>query len=123
MYQYYNPNPVKRASVGDCAVRAISKVLGISWYEAFDLLAETARRMGDIQNSNVVINEVLEEHGFHRETFPYCRGCYTVKDFAKNNPYGRYVLGTGSHVVAVIDGDFYDAWRSDDESVMYFWVK
>lgn len=123
MYQYYNPNPVKRASVGDCAVRAISKVLGISWYEAFDLLSEKARMSGDMPSSNAVINDVLADFGFHKETFPNCYKCYTISDFAQNNPHGRYVVGTGSHVVAVIHGNFYDSWRSGDESVLYFWTR
>ena len=33
-YIPYNPNPVARR-VGDCAVRAVSKALGVDWEQAF----------------------------------------------------------------------------------------
>lgn len=50
MYKYYNPNPAGRV-VGDCAVRAVSKALGITWEEAFDKLATAAYKMADLPNS------------------------------------------------------------------------
>ncbi len=34
MYVYYNPNPYGRF-VGDCVVRAVSKVTGQSWDETY----------------------------------------------------------------------------------------
>ena len=39
-YFYYQPN---ENDCGDCAIRAFTKVLNISWLEAFDLLTEYAR--------------------------------------------------------------------------------
>lgn len=124
MYRYYNPNPVGRTTVGDCSVRAISKALGISWDEAHDELAFTSKQMGDIMNSNDVISAVLRKHGFHKQGLPCTwNDCYTVREFADNNPVGTYVVGTGSHVVTVINGNYYDAWRSGDESVIYYWTK
>lgn len=123
MYVYYNPNPVA-ARVGDCAVRAISKVLNISWEDAYAKLAVNAFRMGDMPSSNNVIASVLRMSGFYRENLPnFCPDCYTVEDFANNNPIGTYVLGTGTHVVAVVDGDWYDSWDSRDEVPQYFWTK
>lgn len=124
MYRYYNPNPVGRTTVGDCSVRAISKALGISWDEAHDELAYTSKQMGDIMNSNDVISAVLRKHGFYKQGLPCTwSDCYTVREFAENNPVGTYVVGTGSHVVTVINGNYYDAWRSGDESVIYYWSK
>ena len=124
MYVYYNPNPVGRNMVGDCSVRAISKALRISWDDAFDLLADAAKSMGDMPSSNSVISAVLRSNGFYRENLPmFCKDCYTVKDFAEDNPVGTFVIGTGSHVVAIVDGDWYDAWNSEDEVPQYFWVR
>lgn len=124
MYIHYNPNPVGRNSVGDCSVRAISKALDISWDDAFDLLADSAKGMGDMPSSNSVIAAVLRMHGFYRENLPiFCKDCYSVRDFARDNPVGLYVLGTGNHVVTVEDGDWYDAWNSADEIPQYFWFK
>ena len=123
MYVYYNPNPVA-ARVGDCAVRAISKVLNISWEDAYAKLAVNAFRMGDMPSSNNVIASVLRMNGFYRENLPdFCPDCYTVEDFARNNPVGTYVLGTGQHVIAIVDGDWFDSWNSKDEVPQYFWTK
>ena len=33
-YIYYNPNPLK-LSVGDCTIRAISKVTGMDWKRTY----------------------------------------------------------------------------------------
>lgn len=122
MYVYFNNNPLSRRTVGDCAVRAVSKALGINWDEAHDLLSDMSKSMGTIMNDNDVISAVLRMNGFYKERIP-CADCYTVRDFARDNPRGTYVLGTGSHVVTVIDGNYYDSWPSGDESVIYFWVK
>lgn len=124
MYVFFNNNPLGRKTVGDCSVRAVSKALDISWDEAHDLLADMSKKMGTIMNDNDVISAVLRMHGFYKENFPWtCRDCYTVREFARDNPIGTYVVGTGSHVVTVIDGNYYDSWPSGDESVLYFWVK
>lgn len=124
MYVYFNNNPVGRSTVGDCAVRAVSKALGISWDEAHDMLSAMSKQMGTIMNDNDVISAVLRMHGFYKENLP-CTGrdCYTIREFARDNPVGTYVVGTGSHVVAVINGDYYDSWQSGDESVLFYWVK
>ena len=123
MYVYYNPNPTGRDSVQDCAVRAISKALGISWEQAYEKLAVNAFRMGDMPHSNTVISSVLRMNGFYRENLPDCGGCYTIREFARDNPVGTYVVGTGSHVVAVVDGSYYDTWRSEGEPVLFFWTR
>lgn len=124
MYKYFNNNPLHRRTVGDCSVRAVSKALNISWDDAHDLLADMSKQMGTIMNDNDVISAVLRMNGFYKENLPCTdRDCYTIKEFANDNPYGVYVVGTGSHVVTIINGNFYDSWNSGDESVIYFWIK
>ena len=109
MYVFFNNNPLGRKAVGDCSVRAVSKALGISWDEAHDLLADMSKKMGTIMNDNDVISAVLRMHGFYKENLPWtCRDCYTIRDFARDNPIGTYVVGTGSHVVCVKDGNYFD---------------
>jgi hypothetical protein len=123
MYKYYNPNPIGRRTE-DCSVRAVAKALGISWDDAHDLLSYASKQMGTIMNNNDVISAVLRQNGFHRESLPnFCPDCYTIKDFARDNSRGVYVLGTGSHVVTVINGDWFDMWNSGDEVPQYFWTK
>lgn len=124
MYKYFNNNPLGRKTVGDCSVRAVSKALGISWDEAHDMLSDISKDMGTIMNDNDVISAVLRMNGFYKENLPCTtRDCYTVKEFARENPIGTYVVGTGSHVVTIIDGNYYDSWPSGDESIIFFWVR
>lgn len=47
-YKYFMNNPVG-ARVGDCAVRAISKALGISWEDAYTELVVAGYQMADMQ--------------------------------------------------------------------------
>ena len=49
--------------------------------------------------------------------------CYTVADFAREYPRGVYVLGCSGHVLAVIDGKWWDSWDSGAECPIYYWYK
>lgn len=123
MYIYYQPNPCGRA-VGDCAVRAVSKALGISWEEAYDLIATAGFNMCDMPSSDSVWGAVLRSHGFNKVAIPNsCPECYTVNDFCRDNPEGIFVLGFGGHVATVINGDLYDSWDSSQEIPIYMWYK
>lgn len=124
MYQYFMNNPLGRKTVGDCSVRAVSKALGVSWDEAHDMLSYMSKQMGTIMNDNDVISAVLRMNGFYRENLPnFCPDCYTVRDFADDNPVGLYVLCTGNHVVTVKDGTYFDSFDSGDEVPLWFWTK
>ena len=123
MWIEYNKNPAGRR-VGDCAVRAVSVALGTDWETAYDLLAQAGYNMADMPSSDSVWGAVLRQNGFYREAVStICPECYTVKDFAEDNPHGIYVLGTGQHAVTIRDGDYYDAWDSGNEIPIYVWYK
>ena len=120
---YYNPNPQGKR-VGDCVVRAISKVLNQSWYETYIELCIQGLLMGDMPSSNAVWGAYLKNKGFKREVISNeCPECYSLKDFADDVPRGTFVVGTGSHAVAVVDGEIYDSWQSEDETPIYFYRK
>lgn len=122
-YIHYNPNP-SRKLVGDCVVRAISKATGVEWKTAYLLLAMEGYEMDDMPTSNSVWGSVLQKLGFSRYVIPNtCPNCYTVKDFCWDNYTGTYILATGTHVVAVKNGDYYDSWDSGDEIPIYYWWK
>ena len=122
-YVYYNPNPY-RLSTEDCTVRAVSAVLRVSWENAFDLLADTAKEMGLMPSNRVVTWALLKMYGFHREALPdHCPDCYTVSDFARDHPRGVYVCATSDHVIAIVGGDWHDAWNSGDEVPLFYWQK
>ena len=80
--------------------------------------------MGDMPSSDSVWGAVLRQNGFKKETIPNtCPDCYTFADFARDNPEGTFVLGTGSHVATIVDGGLYDSWDSSDEVPIYVWRK
>ena len=123
MWKYYNPNPMSR-TVGDCAIRAISKALDVDWETAFEMVAGAAYRMGDMPSSNSVWGAVLRQNGFYRASIPnYCPDCYTAEDFALDHPHGVFVLGFGNHVSTVVDGVIYDSWNSSREIPQYYWYR
>lgn len=123
IFKEYNPNPVGR-KVGDCAVRAISKALGIDWETAFILITVNAYQMGDMPSSDSVWGSVLRENGFYKKVIPdYCPDCYTVENFCYDHPYGTFVLGFGGHVATVVNGKLYDSWDSSKEIPTYYWYR
>lgn len=87
------------------------------------LLSDYALKNWDLPHKNYVIGELLEDNGFMRAQIPNtCPRCMTVAEFAHDNPEGTFVLGTGSHVVTVVDGDWYDMWDSGAEvPIVVYW--
>ena len=123
MYKYYNPNPGGKIA-GDCVIRAISAVLGESWQAVYVDLSVQGYMMHDWGNSNGVWGAFLRSHGFERHSLPNtCPDCYTVGDFAEDHRKGRYVLGTGTHAVTVIDGDVYDSFDSSDMIPIFYYER
>ena len=121
MWVRYQPNPCGR-NVGDCAVRAISKALGMDWETAYAVIVSAGFDMCDMPSSNSVWGAVLRKHGFIRESIPNtCPECYTADDFCRDHPHGIYVLGFGNHVATVINGDLFDSWNSLSEIPQYYW--
>lgn len=122
-WKEYNPNPTARR-VGDCAVRAVAKALGVDWETAYSMISAAGFGMGDMPSSDSVWGAVLRQNGFYREAIPNtCPNCYTVAEFATEHPNGVYVLALGGHVVTVENGDWYDTWNSGNEIPMYYWYR
>lgn len=109
--------------VGDCVIRAISKALDMRWEDVYIELSVQGLMMGDLQSSNAVWSAYLKHKGFKRHTVDDCPDCYTVEEFCRDHPKGVYVIGTGSHAVAVVNGCYYDAWQSGNETPVYYFEK
>lgn len=122
-YIYFNPNPSGKR-VGDCVIRGVSMVTEQSWETTYIDICMCGYNLKDMPSSNHVWTSFLYSMGFTRQLIPdTCPMCYTVQDFCEEHPVGTFLLGTGSHVVAVKDGDYYDAWDSGNEIPVYYWER
>lgn len=124
MWIRYDPNPVRDDGVGDCSVRAIAKALDITWEKAYARLSVNGFLMGDVISSDTVWGALLRQNGFKRHAVEdTCPDCYTVSEFCKDHPSGTYVIKSPTHVATVVDGNLYDSWNSENQTVIYYWTK
>lgn len=122
MWKKYLNNPLG-LTVGDCVIRAISVVMGKTWDDVYINLCIQGFLMGDMPSSNAVWSAYLKENGFKRKTIEENKDLYSVENFCKDHSIGAYVIGTGSHAVAVVDGNIFDAWDSSQETPVYYFEK
>ena len=116
-----NPNP-RNAHVEDCVVRAIAIATGREWLDVYDGLCRFGRKEANMPSANAVWGKYLRRIGYEPFLLPdACPECTTVRLFCEMFPSGTYIIGTGSHAVAVIDGNYYDSWDSGGETPSYFW--
>ena len=129
-WKYYQPNKKDlKDKCGDCAVRALTKFLGVTWLEAFDGLVRHARQTQQMVNALPNIKLYMEELQVPYTSVynPKAKHKETVNDFVKTHKSGEYVLyirvGYNTHLVAVSDGYFYDTWDCGDRIVYGYWEK
>ena len=121
MYISYNANPDGNR-VGDCTIRAISKVLGQTWEQTYAGMVVEGMAIYNMPSANVVWNNYLKRKSYKRYIIPdNLPEDYSVRDFCRDNPKGTFLLALSGHVVAVIDGNYYDTWDSGDEIPIYYW--
>lgn len=123
MWKQFNPNP-HGYYVGDCVVRALSIALGESWEDIYLGLCVQGLAFSDMPSSNKVWGKYLKNRGYHRYQIPDDYPAdYSVSDFCGEHFKGTYILGTGSHVIACVNGNYIDSWDSGDENPIYYWTK
>lgn len=116
-----NPNPLGRHT-GDCVVRAIAVATDRSWREVYHDLCRLGAVECEMPSSNMIWGTYLKKNGAKQFLLPEsCPACITVRAFCERYPEGVYVIGTGDHAVAVIDGDWYDLFDSGNLVPAYFW--
>lgn len=117
----YNPNP-KGKVAEDCTVRAISRLTNKTWDDAYILVCTGGLIEKTMPDQKAAITTLMSMLGFQNNPLPNdCPKCYTIKRFCIDFPRGRYMVATGSHVVAVIDGNYYDAFDSGNEVLLNYW--
>ena len=119
---FYNPNP-KGRFVGDCTIRAICKLTEQDWDTVYANTVFEGFLKKDMPSGNATWGAYLARIGYDREFIPsYLLGRYTVSDFCREHPFGRFLLVLDQHVVTVVDGDYYDTWDSGNEFPSYYWT-
>lgn len=120
---YVNPNP-REKRIGDCVVRALSLAEGQRWAKTYRDLAVLGMEMCDMPSSNGVWGEYLKRRGYTRHIIPdTCPDCYSIKKFSTDHKKGSYIVGTGSHVVYIKNGNYMDTWDSGDETAIFYYTK
>lgn len=121
-FEYYQPNT---HVCGDCAIRAITKAVGLTWRDAYlEACNATVKDMYTF-NETEGMKIYLATKGFKwvpikpnkGETRP------TVAEFAKEHTEGKYILNISNHFVACSGGKYYDIWDCGEKSLYGYWVK
>ena len=124
MYRYFNPNPLLNNHTGDCVIRGLCMLTGDDWDTVYIHIVVEGYRMKMMPSDNPVWGSYLKRAGYSRYLIPEeCPVCYTLKDFCQEYDHGKFLVATGTHVIAVVDGNYYDTWDSGDETVLYYWKK
>ncbi len=137
-FQYTMKNPNGRY-VGDCVIRGLSAVLGISWHEVLDQLLACTDYTCLAVNTSGVYNRLLSREGYIRHKRPVNRygKSITGKEFCVQMEdecfYGERVFAHigRSHVIAVMPGyldnrfryHIEDTWDSSDGKIGEYWVE
>lgn len=117
MWKQWNENPIA-ARVGDCTVRAVSKALRQSWQKTYLDLCLYGFMRCDMPSANKVWGSYLKDNGFTKH---FITEEQSVCEFANEHRNGTYLLALNGHVVAVVDGDYYDTWDCGGEYPIYYW--
>lgn len=123
MYVFANPNPHKLIT-DDCVIRAISLAEGEPWDDVYVELFVDGYIDKQIPNANEVWGRYLMRKGYTRHSIPNtCPDCYTLRQFCSEHPHGTYIVGTGTHAICVIEGDWYDIFNSADTVPLYYFTQ
>ena len=121
MFVRVNPNP-HGTYEEDCVVRAIAVATNRSWDDIYIHICLEGFMMKTMPSVGKVWGNYLQSIGFAPYALPNtCPNCYSVREFCRDNPFGVFILTTNSHVIVVIDGNYYDTWDSGDEMPIIAW--
>ena len=125
-YKYYQPNKKDLKDVyGDCVIRALTKALNMEWLQVFDEIQPISREMQVPFNCRPCYEKYIESKGLKYCGISNKKGTKrpTVDRFAKDHKTGTYILRVVNHLVAVVDGIYYDTWDCGEKSLYGYWEK
>jgi len=96
----------------DCTVRAVALACNLPYDAAYELLAGSGRKCGRGVRFREVVKAMAIINGYRLTWIPF----QAVKGESRMNPAkfcdrfvsGRWIVRTAKHVIAVIDGVFFD---------------
>jgi len=123
-YKYYQPNKKDiKDTTGDCVVRALTKATGKDWLQVFEELIPIARELQCMPNDKKCYTEYLKAQGCVYNGISNKAGTTrpTVASFARKHKHGTFVARVANHLVAIVDGHFYDTWDCGYKSLYGYW--
>lgn len=118
----YQPNPQNYAT-GDCTIRAYTKTENMSWEDAYDMASNAGMEVAALPDDPKVVEKMLTEKlGYTKYKYTKDERC-TLNEFAIAHPFGTYICKMRRHVVAVVDGFYYDSWDSGKKKVTEYYEK
>lgn len=128
-YVFYNPNPLQkfhkdgtpmRWKYCDCVIRAICKTEDSDWKSVYRMLTEYGLKHYMMPNDGELLMKLFPEMGYLRHTYKNTERI-TLKKFAETHKQGSFVVNMPGHVVAVVNGKYYDAFDSGDFYITSYW--
>lgn len=124
-YKYFQPNKLDiKDKHGDCAIRALCKVTGLDWDQAFLALVPYSLKYQSVTNDKVIMEAFLLDHGFTYVGISNAKGSTrpTVASFSRKEKT-PCILNVAKHFVATMDGHYYDTWDCGKKSLYGYWMK
>ena len=123
-YIEYNPNPNNNKKANDCTIRAYCAAEKLEWDDAYDIACKCGKNLGYMPNDSVTVKHICEEEfGYTRKKLAKDERGMTVNEFAIKHPEGTFFVEVAKHLVAVIDGNYYDSWDSGKKKIRGFYSK
>ena len=115
MYKYYNRNP-KNRNIEDCVIRSLSLLTNRSWEDIYKELVHYSSKEGYMTDNVEFVEDYLDDR--------YTRECHyskTVKEFAHEYPYGKYIVSMPNHVTSIINGVIIDTFDPSERIMRCAW--
>lgn len=122
----YNPNPSNNTKANDCTVRAYCAAENLEWDEAYDIACKYGKNYAFMPSDKTTVARIVEdEFGYteHKLSKEEKDQKMTLNDFAIKNCDGTYLVMLPGHLVAVVDGEYYDSWDSGKKRVQKYFSK
>lgn len=120
----YNPNPNGNTKANDCTIRAYCAAENLKWDDAYDIACQRGRQLAFMPNDGSAVKNIVEEDfGYTRRKLAKEERGMTVNDFAIKYNEGTYLVEVARHLVAVIDGEYYDSWDCGEKKIKGYYTK